>query len=297
MDSILSPGATLAGHSATQAESIENNQLSGAREQAFTSSQFSSHTNIPSIIMQTSKTKERKEFLRRQWQSQNPGYEYIFLDDQAAVSFLNSTYGTQYVSAFAKVRPGAVKADFLRLAWLYKKGGFYLDVDQRPGNLEEYKVADVVLSNSRPDQGDGMCQGHVYNAFMAAHPQSAFIKAALDASLSRIEGSWYKDGENDLLSTCYGIAGPVLLGEKLCEVLPDHISTEHTKTSCIWAAGSVTGHGCRAPLKSTMAMQTGESVYIQPEGENASALVTGRLPGKPGRYAAECGRNEIYTIV
>lgn len=57
-----------------------------------------------------------------------PSWRYDFLTDADAMKFLRSVDPTQAdADRFSTIRPGAIKADFLRLEWLYTYGGFYID--------------------------------------------------------------------------------------------------------------------------------------------------------------------------
>ena len=59
----------------------------------------------------------------------NPGFEYNFLADDEALDFLRSIEPSSQVWAesFGSLRLGAMRADLLRLVWLEKYGGFYID--------------------------------------------------------------------------------------------------------------------------------------------------------------------------
>jgi len=63
------------------------------------------------------------------WQRAAPGLEHTFLDDCAGWHYLARAWGARHAAAFASVRAGAVKSDFLRICYLADRGGFYADTD------------------------------------------------------------------------------------------------------------------------------------------------------------------------
>ena len=64
------------------------------------------------------------------WIEQNPEYEYHLFDDNDINQFIVKEF-PEYVSAYKKIKQGAVKADFWRYLILYRYGGVYADIDCR----------------------------------------------------------------------------------------------------------------------------------------------------------------------
>lgn len=59
----------------------------------------------------------------------NPDWNYEFYDDARILDFFEKEFPPAYLKAYERLTIGAAEADFFRYAVLYKKGGFYLDID------------------------------------------------------------------------------------------------------------------------------------------------------------------------
>ena len=68
--------------------------------------------------------------LMQRCKAANPGYVHDLFDDASAQDFLATQYGTVVVDLYRACFHVAAKADFFRLAYLYKRGGFYIDADE-----------------------------------------------------------------------------------------------------------------------------------------------------------------------
>ena len=56
------------------------------------------------------------------------GYNYIFLNDNQCIDFLQKNYGDTIVKIYKRFPKKAHSADLFRYCWLYKYGGVYLDI-------------------------------------------------------------------------------------------------------------------------------------------------------------------------
>eukprot|EP00747_Dinoflagellata_sp_TGD_P210759 gnl/TRDRNA2_/TRDRNA2_84017_c0_seq2.p1 gnl/TRDRNA2_/TRDRNA2_84017_c0~~gnl/TRDRNA2_/TRDRNA2_84017_c0_seq2.p1 ORF type:complete len:317 (-),score=12.10 gnl/TRDRNA2_/TRDRNA2_84017_c0_seq2:113-1063(-) len=242
-------------------------------------------TGIPKIIMQTNQNAANRQRLKQMWQPLNPSYTYFFYDDRDIRDFLRSK-DMRYLKAFDDIIPGAIKKDFFQLVWLYEYGGAFIDVDNHPGRLDRYAgLGDIIIAKSMtPNSPSDSCQGHLYNAVMLARPRTQFVKRALDTALQRINSRWHiQDARgNNGLKTCYGLAGPTLLGETLCNSL-------RNKASCTYVGGSVSGTGCMVHTNQKRTLDSGEVIYILEEGEDQ---VTTRM--KETNYPGDCGQGHIF---
>ncbi len=65
------------------------------------------------------------------WRSGNPGAEHRRFDDTTALRWLAERYPKPVAMAFRRAREPAMRADLLRLAFLYAEGGYWADADDR----------------------------------------------------------------------------------------------------------------------------------------------------------------------
>ena len=80
--------------------------------------------------MQTYKSEDLvPPFVFQNIKEDNPDWEYVFVDDKEAISFLEKEYPPEVLEKFNSFSRGAHKADLFRLCWLYKNGGTYVDID------------------------------------------------------------------------------------------------------------------------------------------------------------------------
>ncbi len=63
------------------------------------------------------------------WQQMNPGYEYSLYNDKTAAEFILESYGERAHKAYQSCAFPAMKADFFRYLYIYKRGGYYADAD------------------------------------------------------------------------------------------------------------------------------------------------------------------------
>lgn len=65
------------------------------------------------------------------WKSNNPTFTYVRFNDSSAAAFLQKEFGIEAYLAFLECTSPAMKADYLRLGYLYSFGGCYIDADER----------------------------------------------------------------------------------------------------------------------------------------------------------------------
>ena len=78
------------------------------------------------------------------WQKFNPDYEHLLFSREQAIAFLKKYYDDKVLQAFANCDQPATEADFFRLAYLNKMGGFYADADDMC--LQSFRFAASAMS-------------------------------------------------------------------------------------------------------------------------------------------------------
>lgn len=61
-----------------------------------------------------------------------PSFNIVSLNDQSAVEFLRREYDDRYAEGFLACRFPSMRSDLIRLAWIYRHGGLYVDWRFRP---------------------------------------------------------------------------------------------------------------------------------------------------------------------
>ena len=120
------------------------------------------------------------------WNAPEVGLNQILFDEPKARRFILETYSERYLAAFDACHHPAMKSDFLRLCYLTKVGGVYLDVDQvrvpdGPSLRRSLSGRSLVLPLS--------ATGPVYtnNNIIAAVPGHPVLRLALAEALLLIE--------------------------------------------------------------------------------------------------------------
>ena len=156
----------------------------------------------------------------RAWRDRNPTWTYVFFDDAACVAFLTEHLGERVALAFQTLRPGAFKADLFRYAFLYVRGGVYVDLDMMPGTTDLTTLVEATpeadLISCRERQGiRGVWQG-----FMACVPRLSVLRDAVDMIVHHVEHRVYpvpEDRESGVpfWEPILAISGPALLATAL----------------------------------------------------------------------------------
>lgn len=140
--------------------------------------------NIPKVIWQTWKSSTVGPFQYAAMTSfirDNPDYEYVMLDDAAALDFICWHTDAKTALAYETLAVGAAKADLLRIVVLLEYGGVYVDSDC--ASLTPFDS--FVWPNASMVSGIGL-QGDFHQwvlLYVAGHP---FLRSALHAIVRNI---------------------------------------------------------------------------------------------------------------
>ena len=208
-------------------------------------------TSIPKRIVQFWDEPEPPKEVQKicqTWINFNPEYEYIRFDLETAFAFMQTHYDDKVLKAFVNCDQPATQADFFRLAYLNKMGGFYADADdmcrQSLDRLVNLNPELVVL------QEDFACIG---NNFLGCIPgqtviRTAFYRAVNSLSYYCNESPWFKTGPGLLTSVLANSLVPyltytdyqmwprllVLSQAQLRKIVNQHVSLAYKRTNKSW---------------------------------------------------------------
>jgi len=172
------------------------------------------HLQIPKRIVQywdnPSPPKDVVEVCHS-WQTHNPDYQYVRFSFATAARFIKRHYDRDVLKAFQYCEHPATQADFFRLAYLNKMGGFYTDADDRC----RCSLDALISSNAEliVYQEENACIG---NNFLSCIPGQPIIRAAFYQAVANLlcynnESPWMKTGPGLITTTlCSGLL-PYLL--------------------------------------------------------------------------------------
>ena len=89
---------------------------------------------IPNTVIQywdTEKLPDDVAALSETWRANNPEMTYTCFSDAGAQMFLKAVGEPATLRAYQRAKEPAMKADIFRLAYLYHRGGYYVDADDR----------------------------------------------------------------------------------------------------------------------------------------------------------------------
>lgn len=133
---------------------------------------------IPRIIHQTWKTRTVPEAMREfqsSWATHHPDWECRLWTNEDNLQLVREHY-PQFETAFLRFTPAIVQIDFIRLAYMHRFGGVYVDLDFEALRPLDPLLADGRITVGRENGGIGipMCgRPFVINALIASpagHP-------------------------------------------------------------------------------------------------------------------------------
>lgn len=143
---------------------------------------------IPKVIMQTNKThnvSKRMYGYIMELINLNPDMSYAHFSDEDIIDFIRKEYDEEHVITFKRINPGAFKADFFRLLYLYKCGGIYCDsdVEMKMPFSKVIKNFDKLIVFLDGDYNHKGC----WNAIMASPPGHEVLKMNIEFHLDFVK--------------------------------------------------------------------------------------------------------------
>lgn len=147
---------------------------------------------IPKLIWQTYKDnyEELPDYAKdvsKTWILLNQGWNYNYLNDNAAAEFVKREYGDEWYNIWSNVPVGVMKADLWRYMVVYKYGGMYADLD----TICKVPI-DYWLPNFGPDCKFVVCvenQVHMANWTFIGAPGHPFLGHLLDMIKERFKNA------------------------------------------------------------------------------------------------------------
>lgn len=117
---------------------------------------------IPNNIILTWKDDNIPHYIIPNIKRLNPDKEILFFTDEDVVNFLSQEYDSSYIDFFHTIKRGCNKGDFFRYCYLYKRGGYYCDIDiKHIEPIDDYVSPDIDFFSVLSFFG-----GHVFQALL-----------------------------------------------------------------------------------------------------------------------------------
>lgn len=146
----------------------------------------------------------------KEFETQWPECSVVFLTDETAREFLRFEYGQTVESAFQACRIPAMRSDFLRLAWIFKCGGMWIDMKFRPRNFPQ-----ELFSSEKSFICCKWFHGEIVNGVFLASRENPVLGNIFDAALLNIA---HRRGNN-----IHSITGPALWRKLLSKQTEERI--------------------------------------------------------------------------
>ena len=128
---------------------------------------------IPENIILTWKDNSIPNYIFERIKLLNPEKKIIFFTDEDIINFLLKNYNLDYVNFFNRLDFGRYKADFFRYCYLYKKGGYYVDIDiEFICPINDILEKDIDFFSVIGDKN----KGHIFQALLFVKPNNIIIK-------------------------------------------------------------------------------------------------------------------------
>lgn len=125
-------------------------------------------------------------------------YNHTVFDDDDCVHFLNTHYGKSYSDKFTNISNGAHKADLFRYAYLYIKGGLYVDIKTIFIKDLDSVIRDKDISYFIITKSNNRSNGNLYNGIIYTPPRNKLILDMLNHAMK------IKDNDDYFFNLIFG---------------------------------------------------------------------------------------------
>lgn len=148
------------------------------------------------VIQTTADDMTIPDKVRQNWEQFAPNIKREIFNDTQCIDFLRKEYNEDYVEQFNYLKNGAHKADLFRYAWLYKKGGVYMDIKTqliKPFDelFPNSKLCYIVVTENGQPRGGRNGAERIYNGIIATPPNNPMIREMLGGVMKQNNNSEY----------------------------------------------------------------------------------------------------------
>ena len=166
-----------------------------------------SNWNIPKNIFQTWETKKIGNKLLAfsdSWRLNNLDFEYNLFDKNEREQFIKLNFDSKVYDTYMRIKPGAYKADLWRYCILYKKGGYYADIDTLcinsiqmiiPKNIDFVSVIDISIE-----------EYNIANGFIGCIPEHPILLDCIQRICNYVENNEFPHSMKFSGPGCLGMA-------------------------------------------------------------------------------------------
>jgi hypothetical protein len=125
----------------------------------------------------------------------NPEFEYRIYDYNSAIEILKKDFTPENVDAFLSSNANQIKTDYIKLAFIYKYGGFFIDIKR----LMHIKLIHLLKINNVFFIHDTE-KNTMDLSLLASHPDNPAIKNAFNKATTNLINKEYKNNYSEITS-------------------------------------------------------------------------------------------------
>lgn len=157
------------------------------KKRNFMISHYTNYTSniIPRTVMITTPNKDTvPKYIWEQYDKYASGYKINVYDDEDCKRFLLQYFAPNVEQKFKALKKGAHKADLFRYAYLYIRGGIYMDV-----KTILHSPLDSIFNHdlNRCYLVKSIVNNSIYNGIIATPPKNPYIRQLLDRMIERTD--------------------------------------------------------------------------------------------------------------